>query len=70
VPCGDVAERLQGVEPSFICPYDAGELAKALEQVLRSGRRSNGREQLFKQGMDIETITQRVLAVYRQAVGD
>jgi glycosyltransferase involved in cell wall biosynthesis len=70
VPCGDVAERLQGVEPSFICPYDAGELAKALEQVLRSGCRSNGREQLFKQGMDIETITQRVLAVYRQAVGD
>ncbi len=68
VPCGDVPERLQGVSLSSIQPYEAGALAQALETVLRQGGRSNGRAQLFAQGLDIPSVTERVLAVYRQAV--
>ncbi len=68
VPCGDVPERLQSVSPGSIQPYEAGALAGSLEQVLRSGHRSNGREQLFAQGLDIHGVTGRVLAVYRQAL--
>jgi glycosyltransferase involved in cell wall biosynthesis len=67
VPCGDVPERLEGVEPGGVRPYDAGQLAEALEAALWSGRRSNGREQLFKQGLDIVSVTERVLNVYRMA---
>ena len=65
VPCGDVRERLQGVEPGGVRPYDAAQLAELVEFVLESGRRSNGREQLFKQGLDIASVTERVLNVYR-----
>lgn len=68
VPCGDVPERLQGVNPSFICPYDVVQLAQAVEKVIQIGQRSNGRLQLFKQGLDIGSVTQQVLAVYQQAV--
>ena len=67
VPCGDVRERLQGVEPGGVCPYDAAQLAELVESVLASGKRSNGREQLFKQGLDIPSVTERVLNVYRMA---
>ncbi len=70
VPCGDVPERLVGVEPSFICPYDSIQLAQAVEKVIQIGQRSNGRQQLFKQGLDIGSVTQRVLAVYQKAVGE
>jgi glycosyltransferase involved in cell wall biosynthesis len=69
VPCGDVPERLQGVSLSCIQPYDATDLAKVVEEVLLAGHRSNGREQLFIQGLDIPSVTKRVLAVYHQAVG-
>ncbi len=68
VPCGDVRERLQGVEPGGVRPYDAAQLAELVETVLESGRRSNGRGQLFQQGLDIPSVTERVLDVYRMAV--
>jgi teichuronic acid biosynthesis glycosyltransferase TuaC len=68
VPCGDVPERLQGVEPGGVCPYDAAALAKLVEAVVQAGLRSNGREQLFLQGLDISNVTLRVLDVYRMAI--
>jgi teichuronic acid biosynthesis glycosyltransferase TuaC len=68
VPCGDVLERLQNVSCSSIQPYDASLLANALEKVLHACQRSNGREQLILQGLDIPSVTQRVLSVYHQAV--
>ncbi|RJR55004.1 MAG: glycosyltransferase [Desulfobacteraceae bacterium] len=68
VPCGDISERMEGVFPGYICKYDPGELSKAVGRVLSSGLRSNGREQLFAQGLDIKSVIQRVLAVYHRAV--
>jgi glycosyltransferase involved in cell wall biosynthesis len=65
VPCGDVPERLQGVEPGGVRPYNAVELAKLVESVLHTGNRSNGRERLFEQGLDITSVTKRVLNVYQ-----
>lgn len=68
VPCGDVAERLQDAEPGGVCPYDSAALAEVVGSVLHRRRRSNGREQLFQQGLDIASVTERVMSVYRQAV--
>jgi len=67
VPCGDVRERLEGVEPGGVRPYDAPQLAELVEAVLEQGQRSDGREQVFKQGLDIHSVTERVLNVYRMA---
>jgi glycosyltransferase involved in cell wall biosynthesis len=68
VPCGDIPERLRNVSLSSIQPYRSDALASAIESVLRAGQRSNGREQLLAQGLDITSVTERVLSVYRQAV--
>lgn len=68
VPCGDVAERLKGTDPSAICPYDASVLANAVSQIFSSGARSNGRQQLLAQRLDADSITQRLLSAFEQAI--
>lgn len=68
VPCGDVPERLRGVQMCSIQPYDPEALAKAVVEVLQSGQRSDGREQLFLQGLDIPSVTKCILSIYRMAV--
>lgn len=69
VDCGDVRQRIESTYPSYVCGYDAAELAASLIDLLRSNRRSNGREQLKKQGLDDATIARRITTVYEQALG-
>ena len=64
VPCGDVAERLEGVTPGGVYPYDAAELAKGIIAVMLDGRRSNGREQLESQGLTAASITRKLISLY------
>lgn len=64
VPVGDVPDRLRGVESCAVCEDGrADSLAAALEQVLRDGRRSTGRESVRE--LDENNITRKVMAVYR-----
>ncbi|MBN1304043.1 MAG: glycosyltransferase [Anaerolineales bacterium] len=67
VPCGDVHERLAETTPGSIQPYEVGALTDAIGEVIHVRRRSNGREQLFLQELDIVSVTGRVLSVYRSA---
>jgi glycosyltransferase involved in cell wall biosynthesis len=64
VPCGDVAERLEGVTPGGVYSYDAAELAQGIIAVMRTGRRSNGREQLESQGLTAASVTQKLISLY------
>jgi glycosyltransferase involved in cell wall biosynthesis len=64
---GDVAERLDGVEPSVVCQDLPDSLAAALHHCLAPRRRSNGRE--VSQELSAERIACRVLTLYDQ-VGD
>ena len=59
----DVGERLEGVRPSLIVPRDAREIGKAISEILRPGKRSNGREL----GNDLSSamVSQRIVSVYR-----
>src|SRR3972149_2306778 len=66
VPCGDVAERLRMTRPGRICPYDANILAEAIQNVLSSGRRSNGRVQLISQGLTTARVAESLIQIYRQ----
>jgi len=68
VPCGDVVERLKNVQPGAICPYDENELAKEIFKILKSGQRSNGREQLIIQGLDAANIAKRLGQIYQRAL--
>jgi teichuronic acid biosynthesis glycosyltransferase TuaC len=67
VPCGDVVARLNGVSPGRVVPYEAEAIADALADVLRSGRRSNGRDQLLLQGLSADSVSKRLIAVYQMA---
>lgn len=45
-PSGDVAELLEGVEPSFLCRPEAEDLGRALIELLAAPARSNGRSRV------------------------
>jgi teichuronic acid biosynthesis glycosyltransferase TuaC len=58
----DVSEMLAGVAPSAVCRHDPAELGAALVDVLKSGRRSNGREQ--RSDLSQATTVRRLLGLY------
>ncbi len=68
VPCGDVEERLQFTEPSFIGNYHASELAKGLVQITNNQKRSNGREEVLRQGIDSKQVARKIFEVYHEAL--
>ena len=64
VPCGDVVERLKPTTPGEICPYDPAVLAQAVQRVLLTGARSNGRDQIKEQGLTAESVAARLVQLY------
>ena len=67
VPVGDVSERLRGVRGCELCVDDRPEtIAAALERVLRTPQRSNGRESV--QDLDEAAQTAKVIRVYESVL--
>jgi glycosyltransferase involved in cell wall biosynthesis len=64
---GDVSERLDGVDPSFVCSSDR-ELVEALTRVLRRGERSNGRETI--DSLSLPGMAEQIKTVYRSVLDD
>jgi teichuronic acid biosynthesis glycosyltransferase TuaC len=62
---GDVADLLSGVTNSVVCPDAAEDLGAALSAVLRSRRRSDGRERSDR--LKQSTIAARIFRAYEQA---
>lgn len=67
-PVGDCAERLAGVSPGGIAPLEPGAFTAAVEQALRAGTRSNGRDKVAP--LELSAVAKRVLAVYERALTD
>jgi len=65
VDVGDVRERLGGIEPSRVVARDPEVIGKALADVLREGRRSNGPERVAD--ISLSSVARRVLSVYEAA---
>lgn len=66
VPVGDVAERLQGATASVVLPRDAQTLGRAVVDIVRNRRRSNGREVV--KSISLEAIAERIAALYRDTL--
>jgi teichuronic acid biosynthesis glycosyltransferase TuaC len=66
VPVGDVEERLAGVTPSAVTPRDPRALGEAIVEVLRTGRRSNGRDAVAE--LTPDRVARRIIEVYRSVV--
>ncbi len=62
---GDVAKRLDGVDPSAVRRTDEG-LTDAVVEILRRGERSNGRE--YARAISSEQMAERLRSVYRSVV--
>ncbi|MBS1548073.1 MAG: glycosyltransferase [Bacteroidetes bacterium] len=62
---GDVAERLSGVRPGALVEQRADAFAAGILAVLADGRRSNGREELVRQGFTSLLLDGRVAALLR-----
>jgi len=58
---GDVAERLDGVHPSFVCD-STNELVDGLDSVLDANTRSNGRDAV--RDLSVERTSERLHGVY------
>ena len=64
VDVGDVAERLSGVEGSYVVPNrDAQSLAAALEHAVAFGR-TNGREKLLDDRLDNAQVAETLISIY------
>jgi len=68
VDVGDVRERLEGVEPSYIVERDPAAIGAAVVKVLDAGGRSNGR-QAVERDLTEDVMVRRVLEVYEAALG-
>ena len=66
-PVGDIPERLDGVEPSWLCPPELEAFATALSECVALGRRSNGRE--HADSFDETRVAQQILAIYGELAG-
>lgn len=66
VPCGDVEERLHGVSPGGIYPYHEKALAEGLQRVFEVNTRSNGRDELIKQGLAASEVANRLIQIYQR----
>jgi glycosyltransferase involved in cell wall biosynthesis len=59
---GDIPERLEGVEPSWLCVPTQEVLAEALRACIAAGTRSNGRA--VAADLDERKIAERLLGIY------
>ena len=71
VNCGDVKERLQYTKNSFVSHhYDEFELANYCKQVFVNSQKSNGREELIRQGIDNNSIAKEIIHVFNSLKND
>ena len=66
---GDIKGRIEGVHNAFVCQQDAPKLRAAVQTILVSNNRSNGRQRIFDQGLDLESIAERIYTIYKKCAG-
>lgn len=65
---GDVKEIIGDTEGCFICSYDPKDVADKIKIALDYGKRTNGREQIIKLGLDSDSIAKKIIKVYEEVV--
>jgi glycosyltransferase involved in cell wall biosynthesis len=68
VQVGDVAELLEGVVGYSVCQRDPRGLGAAMAHLINMPTEVSGREALFKMGLGIEQVAQRIVGIYRRAL--
>lgn len=68
VSVGDTAELLDGVPGYHVCPRDASALADGLVATLTTPVTADGRAALLRHRLDLESVAQRLLAIYEETL--
>jgi glycosyltransferase involved in cell wall biosynthesis len=68
VDVGDVAWLLNGVHGYAVCPREPVALGAIMADMLTQNHDVGGREAIFKLGLGIEQVAQRVVSIYRMAL--
>jgi len=64
---GDVSWVISGTEGCYISGQDHISVAENIKKALTFGRRTRGRERIFKLGLDFVTVAEKISEVYRIA---
>lgn len=64
VDVGDVKERLEKVLPNAVVERNPQTIANALKFIMEQGKRSNGREELLRQGLDNRKVAEKLIQIY------
>lgn len=64
VDVGDVAERLEKVQPCAVVERNPQAIAHALQTVMEKNERTNGRGELLLQGLDNRYVVEKLICIY------
>lgn len=64
VDVGDVRDVTDGVAGCFVTDRDEESLASAIEEALRFGRKTSGRDRIIGKGLTNDLIARRIIDVY------
>ena len=69
VDVGDVAERISGVEGSYIVnSREPKDIATALEKAIAFDGKTNGREKILEYGLTNELVAKQILGIYEDII--
>jgi glycosyltransferase involved in cell wall biosynthesis len=66
---GDVRQTVDQTFPHVVTDQDPKNLAQGIEEVFRHHKRSNGREILISRGLTEQSLSGRVLTIYKTILG-
>jgi glycosyltransferase involved in cell wall biosynthesis len=61
---GDVAMRLKDIDQTFVCEQDAARISEKITLILSTNKRSNGRDRIFEQKLDLDSVAQQINNIY------
>jgi glycosyltransferase involved in cell wall biosynthesis len=64
--CGDIPERLQGIDGCYVCARDPRELGSRLSQIVTAGRRTDGRDHITE--LSLDRVAMRVKQYYERVL--
>lgn len=66
VDVGDIKDRLAKVNNSYITSFNEKDIVGKIQTLLNSNSRSNGRSELLKQNLDLNSISLKIIDIYKK----
>lgn len=65
---GDVKDVISSINGCYISNFDSKEMSEKVKEVLRNGKRINGRNRISELGFDDQTIAETIIKVYKRSL--